>query len=100
MTGPRGGYRVDPGGLDGLVRELHSGADAFNGLANQAPVTPDCGASTELVGKALAKLVGSSAGLGGVLVQTADKIHRSNGSYGTVENVAANRLDKGMHGPQ
>ncbi len=98
MSGPGGGYHVDPAGLDHLIRELRGGADSFNGLASLAPAAPDCGASTELVAKAIAKLVGASAALGGVLTDTANKIHQANGSYGDVENVASQSLG-GLHGP-
>ncbi len=81
-----------------MASGLHGGADAFNGLASLAPAAPDCGASTELVAKAIAKLVGASAALGGVLTDTAGKIHRANGSYGDIENVATRTMG-GTRGP-
>ena len=99
MSGPGSGYHVDPGGLDSLASGLHGGADAFNGLASLAPAAPDCGASTELVAQAIAKLVGASAALGGAL----DGHGRQNppgqrASYGDIEN-AATRTMGGTRGP-
>ena len=98
MTGEvvYGGYRADPGGLDSLVAGLRNGAQGFDGLANSAPAVPDCGASTALVGKAIAKLVGSGGAMAASMEDTASKIHRANGSYGEIENVTTRR----MLGPQ
>jgi hypothetical protein len=90
------GYQVDPAGLDGLASTLRDGAKAFDGITNGAPIAPDCGSSTARAAQAMAKLVAAGATLGGLLEDTANKIHSANGSYDTQENV----VTKSMMGPQ
>lgn len=51
-----GGYRADPGVIDGIASALRNAASHLDGLGQGVPATPDAGDATAAVAAILAKL--------------------------------------------
>jgi hypothetical protein len=84
---------VDAGGtsswsstaLADIISKLRAAASDINAAASSAPSGPDAGASSEIVGNALAALVTSAATASTRMETAADDVNTSKGTYEQTE---------------
>lgn len=92
-----GGYRYDSVALNSIVEKLRAGARHLE-TANRKPVeSVDAGASSQIVGDALANLLESSITTAHLLDTAADKVRIADGAYADVENTNEGEVRKQMH---
>lgn len=91
------GYSFEPDALDNMAVKLREGASALDRTAGAQAETPDAGASSLHVARALQALMTSTVAGAQVLDDTATKINTARGSYHDIENTHQGELDKQMH---
>jgi len=95
-----GGYGYDPNGLTQVAGHLNAARDDLTTVASQEITAPDAGASSDVVAKAIADLVGAAVGAASVAEQTGANVNTANGAYGAFENNEAGatlrETEKGM----
>ncbi|MGH3620934.1 MAG: hypothetical protein ACRDQ5_03980 [Sciscionella sp.] len=91
MVGEQG-FSYSEVGLDTVVRRLRDGARRLD-EACRAPIdAPDAGASSAVVGEAIAALLKSAFAAEQLLDNNANLVHAANGGYGPTENDNAGRI--------
>lgn len=91
------GYSYTPDGLDSVVKQFRDAAAQLDNANNGAVEMVDAGASSEIVGSALAALLMSSIDTAQSIDNAAGLVDSANGSYGAVENTNQGAMDKQFH---
>ncbi|MGH3948734.1 MAG: hypothetical protein ACRDSE_06390 [Pseudonocardiaceae bacterium] len=81
------GFRYDEGALAAIVRDLRSGVEQLDLLANNMPQAVDAGFSSDVVNAALARVAKASVALAQVGEDIASKVDAAEGSYADIENT-------------
>jgi hypothetical protein len=81
------GYRYTEEALTGVVDTLRGGVTGLDEAAGAPLSTPDAGASSDVVGKALASLLKAAVTAAHEIDTTAGNVHASKGGYADVENT-------------
>ena len=81
------GYQYSQEALRRVTGELRHGADALDRATEHDLISPDAGASSDVVGKALADLLKSAVAGAHGLAEMAENVHVTEGSYADVENT-------------
>lgn len=87
-----GGYGYDPAQLAAVVRMLHDGAEHLEQANRDAVEMVDAGASSKIVGDALAKLLESSITTAYLADAAADGVNAAKGTYDEIEETTKDRI--------
>lgn len=90
--------KADREQLTGMAGALRDSTSELDSSAKTDPPMPEVSVSADKVGHTLSELTKTVGGLVAAVHQTADKIHASSGSYGEVDNHAADELRRSGSG--
>lgn len=88
------GYGYDPATLNAMPGKLREGASAIDTAIGGGFDSPDAGASSGVVGKAIRSLLTAAAGGASKLDDVAAAIHTANGAYADIDNTNAGAVKR------
>ncbi|MBK1785524.1 hypothetical protein [Prauserella cavernicola] len=86
------GYRHNSEALTAISDHWHEGAELVDGAATAPADAPDAGASSSVVGEAMASLTRALGAAATAMDDAAEKVHAANGSYEDIENTNAGAI--------
>ncbi|OZM70384.1 hypothetical protein CFN78_26060 [Amycolatopsis antarctica] len=86
------GFWAEPETLTQLARQVFEASETLSASTRQVPNAPDAGASSAIVGTALARVQTAGTVLVEVLAQVAGKVDTARGRYDAIDNTAAGAL--------
>ena len=92
--------KADPERLERMAAQLRESTSAVERPARSVPEMPEVTSSGESVSYTISELMKTIGGLAAGTQETADKIHASGGSYGTVENDNVEDLESDPRSPR
>ncbi len=81
------GYSYEPGALRQITGHLQAGAESLDRVVTTKAAAVDAGASSDIVGEAMARLQKIGAIIAHTVDDTAGKVHAADGSYDEIENT-------------
>ncbi|PXY17691.1 hypothetical protein [Prauserella endophytica] len=86
------GYRHDTNALTAISGHWRDGANQLDAAAAVPADAPDAGASSAVVGTAMASLIQGLSAAATAMDEAAEKVHAANGSYEDIENTNAGAI--------
>ncbi|WP_159396491.1 hypothetical protein [Amycolatopsis sp. AA4] len=87
-----GGYSFTAGALEGIVARLRDGEQTLDVATSRAARGVDAGASSAVVGQAVAGIVKMGVAAAGAMGGAAANVHAASGAYDDIENSHAGQL--------